>query len=73
MPRRNAKDSEVHAYQFIKDELKLLGWDVRNPERADSGQVWTQNECLSNPAIKLSLGQDRPENVIRVAHNALVG
>ena len=71
MPRRSARDSEVHAYQFIKEELKLLGWDVRNPERADGGQVWTQNECLSNPAIKASLGLDRPENIVKVAHNVL--
>ncbi|MBI2170659.1 MAG: hypothetical protein HYU30_01335 [Chloroflexi bacterium] len=55
MPRRKARDSEVHAYEFIKNNLRLLGWDVRNPERADAGQVWTQNECLSNPEIKNSL------------------
>ena len=54
MPRARAKDSEVHAYQYIKEQLKVLGWDVRNPERIDEGQVWTQNECLSNPAIKAS-------------------
>lgn len=71
MPRRNAKDSEFHAYQFIKEELKQLGWDVRNPERVDTGQVWTQGECLYDPAIKLVLGQDKPENIVRVAHNAL--
>ena len=71
MPRRRAQDSEVHAYQFIKDELRLLGWDVRNPERADGGQVWTQNECLHNPAIKESLGNDKPENVVKVTNNVL--
>ena len=71
MPRRMAQDSEVHAYQFIRDELRLLGWDTRNPERADGGQVWTQNECLHNPAIKESLGNDKPENVVKVTHNVL--
>ena len=71
MPRRRAQDSEVHAYQFIKEQLKLLGWDVRNPERIDSGQVWTQNECLSNAAIKECLGLDRPENIVKVTERIL--
>ena len=71
MPRSRARDREVHAYQFIKEQLRLLGWDVRNPERADAGQVWTQNECLSNPAIKECLGLDRPENIVKVTENVL--
>ena len=71
MPRTRATDSEVHAYQFIKEQLKVIGWDVRNPERVDGGQVWTQNECLSNPAIKESLGLDKPENVVKVTSDVL--
>ena len=71
MPRRGAQDSEVHAYQFIKEELKLLGWDVRNPERADGGQVWTQNECLSNPHLRAALGLDRPENIVKVSESII--
>ena len=71
MPRPTAQDSEVHAYQFIKDELRLLGWDVRNPERADGGQVWTQNESLHNPAIRESLGNDKPENIVKVTNSVL--
>ena len=38
------RDTEVDAYIFIKETLKALGWDVRNPERVPSGQVYTQNE-----------------------------
>lgn len=71
MARRKPKDSEVHAYEFIKANLRLLGWDVRNPERADEGQVWTQNECLSNPEIKRCLGLDRPENIVKVTESVL--
>jgi type I restriction-modification system DNA methylase subunit len=71
MPRRGARDSEVHAYHFIKNELRVLGWDVRNPERADGGQVWTQNESLHNPALKESLGNDKPENIVKVANSIL--
>ena len=71
MPRRKATDSEVHAYQFIKDELRLLGWDVRNPERADAGQVWTQHEALHNPAINESLKGRVPENVVKVTSKVL--
>ena len=71
MPRRKATDSEVHAYQFIKDELRLLGWDVRSPERADAGQVWTQHEALHNPAINESLKGRVPENVVKVTSKVL--
>jgi type I restriction enzyme M protein len=71
MPKPKAKDSEVHAYEFVKANLRLLGWDVRNPERADGGQVWTQNECLSNPEIKRCLGLDRPENIVKVTEDTL--
>lgn len=71
MPRLKAQDSEVHAYQFIKNELKLLGWDTHNPERSDGGQVWTQNECLHNPGIKEALGNDKPENVVKVTNEVL--
>ncbi|MDO8682475.1 MAG: N-6 DNA methylase [Armatimonadota bacterium] len=70
MPRR-PQDTEVHAYDFIKGNLRTLGWDVRNPERADSGQVWTQNECLSNPEIKSCLVLDRPENIVKVSEHLL--
>ncbi len=65
------KDSEVHAYEFIKRNLRLLGWDVRNPERCDTGQVWTQNECLSNPEIKKCLNLDKPENIVKVTERVL--
>lgn len=73
MPRSRAKDSEVHAYQFINEQLKLLNWDVRDPERSDGGQVWTQNECLSNPGIKECLALSRPENIVRVTEDVLWG
>ena len=71
MPRPRARDSEVHAYVFIKSTLRQLDWDVRNPERAPSGQVWTQNECLHNPEIKRCLGLDKPENIVKVTERAL--
>ena len=70
-PRRRARDSETHAYQFIKDELRLLGWAVRNPERSDDGQVWTQQECLYDDAIKDALGLLHPENIVKVAEDTL--
>ena len=70
MPRK-ARDSEVDAYIFIKENLRALGWDTRNPERSDSGQVYTQNECLANPEIHRLLGQERPENIVRVNDEVL--
>lgn len=61
------KASEIHAYGFIKDHLKNLGWVVRNPLRINGGQVFTQNECLEHPEIKRYLGQERPENVVKIS------
>lgn len=66
-----AKSSEVDAYVFIKDRLRMLGWDTRNPERVPSGQVWTQNECLGHPEIKKRLGLQKPENIVRVRESVV--
>ena len=71
MPRRRPQDTEVHAYNFIKKNLDALGWDIRYPERVPSGQVWTQNECLSNPEIRRCLGLERPENIVKVTERVL--
>jgi len=30
------KSSEVDAYVFIKDRLRMLGWDMRNPYAEES-------------------------------------
>ena len=56
---------------FIKRKLGDLGWNTRNPERNDDGQVWTQNECLSNPHLKSLLRLDRPENIAKVSERDL--
>ena len=44
---------------------------LENPERSPDGQVWTQNECLSNPHIKECLGRDKPENIVKVKETQL--
>jgi len=67
MPRR---DSEVHSYAFIRDNLQELGWDIRNPARNPKGQVYSQNECLTHPLIREQLVLDRPENVVCVSERA---
>ena len=46
IPRTRSRSTEVDAYIFIKDTLKELGWDTRNPHRNSMGAVYTQNECL---------------------------
>ncbi len=63
--------TEVDAYIFIKENLKSVGWDIRNPDRVPDGQVWTQNECLGNPEIKRLLGLKRPENIAKVTEKSL--
>jgi type I restriction enzyme M protein len=59
-------DSEVDAYAFIREQLREIGWSVKNPSRAPEGQVWTQNQIFAEPALKRALGLDRPENVVRL-------
>jgi type I restriction-modification system DNA methylase subunit len=64
---RRPRATEVDAYVFIKENLKLRGWDSRNPDRSSgAGQVYTQNECLSHPVIREALGTERPENIVVV-------
>ena len=70
-PAGRAAPTEVDAYIYIRRKLEELGWNTRNPERNDEGQVWTQNECLSNPYLKERLQQDRPENIVKISETAL--
>lgn len=67
MTLQRPANSEVDAYSFIKDQLSLLGWVVKNPGRFDFGEVYKQNECLSDPELKKSFVRDMPEAVVIVA------
>ncbi len=71
MSRKRPAATEVDAYVFIKRKLGELGWNARNPERNPSGQVYTQNECLSNRHIKRQLKLERPENIVKVTEEQL--
>lgn len=64
-------DSEVEAYEYIREQLRTRGWKVKNPDRHADGQVWTQNQCLNHPAIKLALGTKRPENVVKLSEDSV--
>lgn len=66
---RRLRTTEVDAYIFIKENLSTLGWDVRNPARNLQGQVYTQNECLNHPEIQRFLGQERPENIVKITES----
>jgi len=61
------KDSEVDAYSYIKEQLSLLGWVVKNPARNLNGEVYRQNECLNHPEIKKCFGLDKPEAVVKLS------
>ena len=65
------RKTEVNAYIYIRDELRNLGWNVRNPERDAEGQMYTQNECLENEEIRKYLGQKQPEAIIKVTDTKL--
>ncbi len=52
--------SEVHAYVHIHNELaNKKGWT--------KGQIFTQQECLSIPAIAEAFVKNKPENVVKVS------
>ena len=55
-------DSEFRAYEYIRQSLKDLGWDTRNPRRG--GQVYTQHEFSKHdPLLSEALGGQSPENI----------
>lgn len=60
-------DTEVEAYEFIRQQLRDLGWVVKNPSRSGDGQVWTQNQCLADEHIKAALDRKRPENIVKIS------
>lgn len=62
----NPKNSEVDAYSYIKEELLNLGWNVKNPARVLDGEVYKQNEALSNTEIKECLVRDMPEAIVKL-------
>jgi len=71
MPTKRVRSSEVDAYAYIRDHLKDLGWNIKNPSRHPTGQVWTQNQCLSDTRIKDRLGAKHPENIIKISETKL--
>jgi type I restriction enzyme M protein len=67
---RRPRNTEVDSYVFIKQQLKALGWDARNPTRNAGGQVYTQNECLDFEEFKEHLGLERPENIVKLTETS---
>jgi len=64
-------ETEVEAYGFILQQLRDLGWIVKNPNSNTGGQVWTQNQCLGYPPIKEAFGKMRPENIVKIREDCL--
>jgi type I restriction enzyme M protein len=64
-------ETEVEAYGFIRENLRSLGWIVKNPNASTGGQVWTQNQCLGHPHLKEAFGLKRPENVVKVSESVV--
>ncbi|MGH7203758.1 MAG: HsdM family class I SAM-dependent methyltransferase [Candidatus Levyibacteriota bacterium] len=67
MHNNKVANSEVDAYSYIKDQLGIIGWVVKNPARFEKGEVYKQNECLSNLEIKKVLNRDMPEAVVKIS------
>ena len=68
---KQPKDSEADAYSYIKEQLSLLGWIVKNPARNLNGEVYRQNECLNHPEIKKALNLEKPEAVVKISSSKL--
>ena len=66
MHSNKPKNSEVDAYTYIKEELEKLGWNVKNPARVLTGEVYKQNEVLANNEIKKYFDRDMPEAVVKL-------
>ncbi|MGA3309911.1 MAG: hypothetical protein ABSD08_15040 [Xanthobacteraceae bacterium] len=64
-------ETEVEAYAFIRQQLRDLGWIVKDPSKSGNGQVWTQNQCLADPHMKAAFGLVRPENVVKLSEKYL--
>ena len=58
------KDSEARWHGHILEHLKELGWDTKSCKRG--GQVYTQTELRSNEYLKEALGQETPENIVKL-------
>ncbi len=60
------RNSEFRAYGWIVESLKGLGWNTRSPSRDDAGQVYTQVELRDDEELHAQLGQEVPENIVKV-------
>ncbi|MGH6679187.1 MAG: hypothetical protein ACREDL_09715 [Bradyrhizobium sp.] len=47
-----AVQSEVEAYGFIRQQLRDLGWIVKDPSKSGVGQVWTTRRRISVSVIR---------------------
>ncbi len=66
---RRGESTEADAYKFIDDNLKLQGWDTRNPSRHPDGQVYTQNEYRSHEELFRLLGLKTPEAIVKLTES----
>jgi len=63
------KTSEYRSYPWIKAKFVASGWNDSNPNTDPRGQIWEQNEALSNLELKKGLGAQKPEFVVRITDN----
>lgn len=61
------RESEFKEHIYIKNMLKKLGWNVKNPDRDFNGQLYTQEEYLLNSELKDELGSLKPDFVIKIS------
>ncbi len=63
-----ARDSEFRAYEYIRQVLKDLGWDTRNPSKG--GEIYYQGEYHKHDELLTkslgATGVEKPENTARI-------
>jgi type I restriction-modification system DNA methylase subunit len=64
-----AEISEFTSYIYIKNELNILGWNTKNPNKNVEGQLYIQQEFLENAEITKCLGKLKPKYVVKVSED----
>ncbi|MGC1120753.1 MAG: N-6 DNA methylase [Candidatus Methanofastidiosia archaeon] len=67
---RKKKNSEFQSYVFVKNDLREKGWNVANPARNPSGQLYTQHECHNHSQFECLMKRKTPEYIVKLREDA---
>ncbi|HYE69775.1 MAG TPA: N-6 DNA methylase [Anaerovoracaceae bacterium] len=64
------RNSGLSSSVFVKNDLRTIKWNIKNPNKDPTGSLYTQQECLDDPEIGPYLGHQKPEYVVKVKKDA---